>query len=63
MNCYFLFALHTLLGKGAIERRVSCDNAVIREICIRREIISIESERYLGNHFLFNGKYSSLRAN
>jgi hypothetical protein len=54
---------HNLLEKGAIEERVSCDNAVILEICIGRETISTESERYLGVHFLFSGKYSSLTAN
>jgi len=63
MTCYFAFVFHNLLEKGAIEERVSCDNVVIRVICISREIISTESERYLRVHFLFNGKYSSLRAN
>jgi hypothetical protein len=48
---------------GEIEERVICDNAATREICISREIKSTESERYLGVHFLFNGKYSSHRVN
>lgn len=63
MNCYFLFVLHNLLDKGAVEERVSCDNVVIREIRFSREKISTENERCLGVHFLFNGNYSSLRAN
>jgi hypothetical protein len=52
------FLFHSMLEKGAIERRVSCDNADIREIFISREIKSAESERFLGVNFQFNGKYS-----
>ena len=54
MNCCFLFVFHKLFEKRNVEERVSCDNAVIRKICIQREIKSTEIERYLGVLFQFN---------
>jgi hypothetical protein len=45
-----------LLGKRATGERVSCDNAVIREVFVSREIKSTKREHRLGFHFQFHEK-------